>query len=88
LKIKILLIVVAVAAFLGLLLYSTLPGQMVRVEVCVSYDGKRECRTARGTTQKEASATAQTNACATLARGMTESMACQSKQPDSVRLLD
>ncbi len=72
-KTKILLVLLGVAAFIALLLYSTLRGKSVRVEVCVTYNGRQDCRIAVGASEAEARQTAQTNACAMLARGMTES---------------
>ena len=87
-KKKILLVVAGVVVFILALVYATLGGSSVRMEVCVTYGGQQECRTARGRTAQEAQRTAQENACALLARGMTDSIACQDKQPDSVRNLD
>ena len=87
-KKRILLVLLGVFAFIALLLFNTLRGKSVRVEVCVTYDGRQQCRTALGASEAEARQTAQTNACALLAQGMTETMACQDKQPDSVRVGD
>jgi len=77
-----LLIVVIVAGFVGLLLYNTLSAQKVSCEVCVTFNGKRNCATASHATESEAAQSAQTTACGILASGMNESIACGRVQPE------
>ncbi len=79
--------VVAVVLFIGLLVYLTIGQKQVRAEVCVVFEGRRNCRTAAGPTQEQAVRTATDNACATIASGMTESMTCGRMPPTSVRVL-
>jgi hypothetical protein len=74
--------------FAALLAYSTLRLRQHRVEVCIAFNGRTECRTASGASEQEAIRTATENACALIASGMTESIACERTPPQSVRRLD
>jgi hypothetical protein len=80
--------VIAVVVFIGLLVYLSVGQKQVRAEVCVEFEGRRNCRTAAGPTQEQAIRTATDNACATITSGMTESMTCGRMPPASVRILD
>ena len=82
------LIVVAVAAFVGLLIYLTLGLRKNRVEICMSYQGRTNCAIASAESKEQAQRTATSNACATIASGMTDSLACERSNPVSVRWLD
>ncbi len=81
-------IVLAAAAFLALLVYSTLGHRRYRVEVCMEFQGRRACRTAAGASEAEAVRAATSNACALIAAGMTDSMACERTPPASVKVLE
>ena len=74
-------------AVVGLVLYSSLGGARVSCEVCMSFGGGRDCRTASAATQEGALRTAVTNACAQLASGVTQSNQCENTSPESVRWL-
>lgn len=50
-------------------------------EACVTFGGRTECRIASGRTPEEAIRTAVDNACAFLAAGMTDSVACTTRSP-------
>ena len=77
---------IAVAlALIGLMFYAMKGLSAHTCEVCVEFDGKTKCRTAKGPTEPEAVKTATDNACAYLAQGMTESMRCGRTPPKSVR---
>jgi hypothetical protein len=52
-------------------------------EVCMEYNGNRQCRTVGGATIDEARSGAITNACAFLSSGVTDSMACGRTKPIS-----
>jgi hypothetical protein len=82
------LALIAVVSFVGLLVYLTMGQRQVRVEVCVEFQGQRNCRTASGPTEEQAIRTATDNACATITNGMTESMTCGRSVPSSVRRLN
>jgi len=88
LKKPVLVAVIFVLVFLGVIIYSTLGLSEHRVEVCVLFNGKQECRTASGPTRKDAQRAATDNACALIASGMTESMSCTMRPPVSVTWLD
>jgi hypothetical protein len=76
-------VILTLAAFVAFLLWTTLSAQKVECEVCVEFGGGRNCATASGDDAATATETAQTTACGTLARGMTESIACGNTQPAS-----
>jgi hypothetical protein len=85
---KILLILVGIGVFLGFLTYLTIGAKQHRVEVCVEFQERKNCRIASAQTKDGALRTATDNACATITNGMTESMACGHKPPVSVKWLD
>ena len=76
-----------VALVVGFVVLSTFRQERVRCQVCMSFNGHRDCRTASSTTQQEALRTAVSNACAQLASGVSETTQCESKPPDSVEWL-
>jgi len=55
--------------------------QQVECDACFEFQGRRECRTALGAGEKEATRAARDGACAVLARGVTESFACGGIRP-------
>lgn len=75
----------ALLAFAALLLYSTLSGSKTECEVCVSFNGRDNCATARGANELEAQRSAQSTACGTIASGMAESINCGNVVPKSKR---
>ncbi len=78
-------IALAVGIFVALLVSSTMGQSKFRVEVCMEFHGRSECRIAAGPTEQQALRTAIENACALIASGMTDSMACDRTPPKSVR---
>ncbi len=58
--------------------------QRATCEVCVTFRGATQCRTAVGSDRGEAVKTATDNACAMLASGMTDTIACGATPPDRV----
>ena len=75
---------VLIAATIGLLVYSMLQQAKVSCEVCVTFRGNTQCRTAIGPTRDEAIKAATSNACGYLASGMADSIACTNTPPRSV----
>jgi hypothetical protein len=69
------------AALMGLLVYSTLTLGGTRVEVCMQFRGQQSCRTASGSSREQAQRTALQNACAEIASGVTDSLACERSEP-------
>lgn len=80
--------VVFVAVVLAVLVYSSMHIAKYRVEVCVDFNGRNECRTASADTQDHALRSAQSNACALLVSGVTETMRCEQTKPASVKWLE
>ena len=58
-----------------------------RVEVCIEFRGRQACRAASAATPEAARRTATDNACAFLASGMSDSIACTNTPPTSVKVL-
>jgi hypothetical protein len=73
--------IAAVIGFFGFLLYSTLSAQKVTCEVCVEFNGGRNCATASHESEEEAQHSAQTTACGPLANGMDDTIACGRRPP-------
>lgn len=78
---------VLVAIIIGVLVYSTMSLAAHRVEVCITFNGRTSCRTASGSSKDFAQRAATTNACAELASGVTESMACDASPPSKITWL-
>lgn len=85
---KVGVILLGVLGFFALLAYLTMGQKQQRVEVCVEFQGRRNCRVAAGATREAALRAATDNACATITNGMTESMSCSHTPPVSVKYLN
>lgn len=81
------LIALGAVAFIGLLFYNSMSYGQYRVEVCMDFEGRQNCRTALGATEELALRSAVDLACATISSGMTNSMACSATRPTSVKWL-
>lgn len=75
-------------AFLAIMWTSTRNLAAHRVEVCMEYQGRSACRIASGATPENARRTATDNACALIASGMSDSIACTNTPPVSVKVLE
>jgi hypothetical protein len=71
-----LLTLLAVLAFAGFLLWSTLSSQSVECTVTVAFKNTQNSATASAASEADATREAQTAACGPLASGMNESIAC------------
>lgn len=80
-KKPVLLGILFLAAVVGVLIYSSLSLKQHRVEVCMEFRGAQSCRTASGATQDFALKTAKANACALIASGVTDTLACEHAEP-------
>lgn len=80
--------VVFLVVVLGFLVYSSMHVAQYRVEVCIAFRGANQCRTASADTQDHALRSAQSNACALLTSGVTETMQCERETPTSIKWLD
>jgi len=81
------LIALGAIAFIGLLFYNSMSYGQYRVEVCMEFNGQTNCRTALGANEELALRAAVDLACATISSGMTDSMACSGKRPQSIKWL-
>jgi hypothetical protein len=86
---KVALAVIVVLGALGLvyMFYSSTSNVKYRVEVCVAFQGRTSCRTARADTEEHALRSAQSNACGLIASGVTDTMQCEHSNPTSVKWL-
>lgn len=66
----------------GVAVYLTFQIGGARCEACITFHGRQVCRTVDGATEHEARMAAITNACALLASGVTETIACQNAPRD------
>jgi energy-converting hydrogenase Eha subunit H len=76
------------SAFVAVLTWQMLGNRKVKVEVCMSYLGAKNCAVATAPTRDEAIRTATSTACTLIAGGVTDTMACERAQPLSVRDLE
>ncbi len=79
-----LLTVLGIAVVIVLFVMSTRSLGKYSCEVCMTYAGGTQCRTAVGATEQETVRTATDNACQYLASGMTEGILCGRTPPQSV----
>jgi hypothetical protein len=75
-------------AFVGYLLWSTLAAQAAECRVCVAFGPGRNCATASAATNTAARRSAQSTACGTLAHGMNDAIACESRAAVSEQCKD
>lgn len=68
---------------LVLIATSTMRQSHVSCEVCITYKGRSQCRSARATSEKDAVRTATDNACEYLTGSMAEGIQCRNTPPDS-----
>jgi hypothetical protein len=76
-----------VALVIGAVVLSTPRTQAFRCRVCITFKGRRDCRTASASTRQGAQQTATMNACAQLSGGVIESNQCETTPPDSLEWL-
>lgn len=69
------------ALFLVYIIYSSMEVAQVSCEVCITFRGKTECRTAAGANAAEAQRTATDVACTLMTSGMSEGIACGNTPP-------
>jgi hypothetical protein len=81
------IVAVFVAAIAALIAFSTLNGPRYRVEVCMFFNGRFNCKTVAGRSESAALRGGIQNACADIASGVQDTMGCESSQPKTVRWL-
>jgi hypothetical protein len=67
--------------FMLYVVYNSLQVSGIRCEVCITYEGRSQCRTVDGDSREEAMMAATTNVCAFLSSGVTDSIACSRTPP-------
>jgi hypothetical protein len=77
------LVAVGFGALIAFIIYSATGLGQVSCDVCLEFHGRTSCRPAAGTSKDEAVKTAVGIACAELASGRTESIACERVPPKS-----
>jgi hypothetical protein len=71
----------ALILFMAFVVGRSLRISSYRCSVCMSFRGEGVCRTVDAPTEQEARSSAVTNACAFLASGVTDSLACERTPP-------
>jgi len=79
--------VIFVLIVLGVIVYSSFNLAKHRVEACIAFNGRTNCKTASATTEEFALQAAVTNACGEIAFGVTETLACEHTPPVKVTRL-
>jgi hypothetical protein len=87
-KLALAVVILVGVLLLGYMFYSSTSNVRYRVEVCVAFQGRTSCRTARADNQEHALRSAQSNACALIASGVTDTMQCEHAGPTSVKWLE
>ena len=77
------LIVLGFVAFIAYVINLSLGLQQFSCRVCMEFKGKTACALAAGSSQEEATRTATDTACAKIASGVTDSIACTRNVPKS-----
>lgn len=72
---------VGLGAIVAVVVYTSLDVGAVRCEVCITFEGREACRAVDGATAAEAQQSAVNNACALIASGVTDTMACERTTP-------
>jgi hypothetical protein len=78
------LVASALILFMAFIIYRSFHVAGYQCAVCLSFRGQSVCRTVQGPTEHEARSGATTNACAFLASGVTDSLACERTAPAQV----
>jgi hypothetical protein len=71
----------ALILFMAFVVGRSLRASSYRCSVCIDFRGEGVCRTVDAPTEQEARSSAVTNACAFLASGVTDSLACERTPP-------
>ena len=77
--------IVFLVIVLGVIVYSSMNLSQAKVEVCMEFNGRQNCATASGQTRELALRTATSSACALIAGGVGDTIACERKTPVSTR---
>lgn len=75
------LVILGFVAFVAFVIWRSFQVAGYQCTLCMSFGGREACRTVEGATMSEARSSAINNACALLASGVTDSIACEHGQP-------
>ncbi len=75
------LTLIGLVAVIGFVLYTSFEVGRFHCDVCVQFNGGRACRGVDGDDENDTRQSAIINACALVASGVTDSMACQRTTP-------
>lgn len=79
------LVGIAIAiAFFAALVYTTVEQTGVECRVCITYKGRTQCETVKGSDLQLAQMQATSTACTFLSSGVTDSLGCSNTPPDVV----
>ncbi len=78
-------LIVAVVVFAVAIVMGSMRTVQAECELCVSFQGQTNCRRGSGADEAEARRAAQKAACALMASGMNESIACGNTLPTNVQ---
>ena len=80
------IITILLLAGLGAIFWTkTMSAQKATCDVCVVFNGQRQCSRASGESAAEATRTAHSTACGPITSGMNEKIACDSRPPEVQR---
>ncbi len=74
-----------VAGLAALFWQKTMSAQLATCEVCVVFNGVKQCSKASGASANEAARAAHSTACGPISNGMNEKIACDSRPPELQR---
>lgn len=80
--------VVFFAVVVAMVIFLSMGGAKVKVEVCMQYEGRTNCATASSKTREDAIRTATNSACALISGGVGGTFACEHGRPTSIRTVD
>lgn len=78
-----LLTVASLLALVVVLVWLTLGVQQIECEVCMEFEGRRNCATAAAATREEAIRSGRSTACGLIASGVRDGFACDATPPAS-----
>lgn len=73
--------ILIILAFAGFLAWTTVSAQKASCDVCMEFNGRRNCASASASSEEEALNSARNTACGPLSFGMNESIACGNTPP-------
>jgi len=78
-----LLTIVSMIVLVAVLAWLTMGVQKVECEVCIEFEGRRNCATAAAATREEAVRSGRSTACGLIASGVRDGFACDATPPAS-----